>query len=104
MAFKAMLLEVTLDLSKILLAALVGGIAGWLAGLLVRGRGYGLIGNVIIGLIGGVLGGIIINFLRVQAGINLHLPSDWIGQVIEAFIGAFALLLVVRLLLGGSRR
>jgi len=89
---------------NVLVTALIGMIAGWLAGLLVRGRGFGTIGNIIIGLIGGVVGGVIVRFLNQQAGIALNLPANWVGQIIVAVIGAVALMLVLRLLFGSGRR
>ncbi len=78
----------------------VGLIAGWLAGMVMKGGGFGLIGDIVIGVIGGVLGGFIASyFFHVgdpMSGINL--PS-----ILIAFLGAALLLFVLRLL-GGSRR
>ena len=76
---------------------IVGLIAGFLAGQVMRGGGYGVIGDIIIGVIGGVLGGwIAFYFFHVgdpMSGINL--PS-----ILIAFLGALLLLLVLRLLAG----
>ncbi len=78
----------------------VGLIAGFLAGLVVKGGGYGLIGNIIVGVIGGLLGGwIATRFFDVgdpMSGINLE-------SILIAFAGAVVLLFLLRLL-GGSRR
>ncbi len=93
-----------MDCLNILVTALIGGVAGWLAGLLVQGRGFGTIGNIIIGLIGGVLGGIIVRFVNQNTNLDFTVPANWIGQIMVAFIGSVALLFVVRLLFGGSRR
>lgn len=93
-----------MDCVGVLVTALIGGVAGWLAGLLVRGRGFGTIGNILIGLIGGVVGGIIVRFLNQNAGVDLNLPANWVGQITVALIGAVALLFVVRLLFGTGRR
>jgi uncharacterized membrane protein YeaQ/YmgE (transglycosylase-associated protein family) len=92
-----------LDCLSLLLTAVIGGIAGWLAGLLVQGRGFGTIGNIVIGLIGGVVGGFIIRFLNQNAGVDITVPSGWIGQIIVSLIGAVALLFVLRLLFGSRR-
>ena len=79
---------------------IVGLIAGFLASVVVKGGGYGCIGNVIVGVIGGLLGGFIASyFFHVgdpMSGINL--PS-----ILIAFGGAVLLLLILRLL-GGRRR
>ncbi len=72
----------------------VGLIAGFLAGLVVKGGGFGLIGDIIVGVVGGLLGGwISVNLLHIgsMTGINL-------GSILIAFIGAVILLLVLRLI------
>lgn len=78
----------------------VGLIAGWLAGKVMQGGGYGLIGDIIIGIIGGVVGGFIASyFFNVgdpMSGINL--PS-----ILIAFGGAVLLLVLVRALTGRRR-
>ena len=69
---------------------LVGLIAGWLAGKLMRGRGYGLLGDLIIGGLGAILGGWIFGLLGIAA---------WglIGNIIIALAGALILLYLIRL-------
>jgi uncharacterized membrane protein YeaQ/YmgE (transglycosylase-associated protein family) len=77
----------------------VGLIAGWLAGMVMKGGGYGLIGDIIVGVVGGLLGGWIASyFFHVgdpMSGINLT-------SVLVAFAGAVILLGLLRLL-GGRR-
>lgn len=77
----------------------VGLIAGWLAGMVMKGGGYGLIGDIIVGVIGGLLGGwIATNFLHIGAtmtGINIQ-------SIVVAFVGAVILLILLRLV-GGRR-
>ena len=92
-----------MDLLQLLVAAVVGGAAGWLAGLMVQGKGFGTIRNVIVGLIGGVIGGALIQFFNSNTGIDINVPSGWIGQIIVALIGAVVLLLALRLLFGKGR-
>lgn len=79
---------------------IVGLVAGWLAGLVMRGGGYGVIGDIIVGVVGGLLGGwIATSILHIGAevnGINL-------GSILVAFGGAVVLLLILRLLSGGRR-
>ncbi len=80
---------------------IVGLIAGWLAGQVMRGSGFGILGDIIIGVIGGLLGGWIASSL-------LHIGADVTGinleSIIIAFVGAVILLLIVRLFTGGRRR
>ena len=79
---------------------IVGLIAGWLAGMVMRGGGYGLIGDIIVGVVGGLLGGwIATSLLHIGAGMNgINLES-----ILVAFVGAVILLVVLRLLNGGRR-
>jgi uncharacterized membrane protein YeaQ/YmgE (transglycosylase-associated protein family) len=77
----------------------VGGIAGWLASVAVRGAGVGLVGDVALGIIGGIIGGTIVNAFGIQGVSGLN-----IGSVIIAFLGAVILLLLMRLLGVGTRR
>jgi uncharacterized membrane protein YeaQ/YmgE (transglycosylase-associated protein family) len=79
----------------------VGLIAGWLAGMVMRGGGYGLIGDIVVGVVGGLLGGwIATSLLHLGAGVNgINLES-----ILVAFLGAVVLLVVMRLLGGGRRR
>jgi len=77
----------------------VGLIAGWLAGVVMKGGGFGLLGNIIVGVIGGVLGGFLASYFfeigDPMSGINLQ-------SVLIAFAGSVVLLLIFRLL-GGRR-
>jgi len=70
----------------------VGLIAGWLAGQFMKGGGYGLVVDIILGLLGGVLGGWIFEKLGVSTG------GGMIGSIIVAFIGAVILIGITRLL------
>jgi uncharacterized membrane protein YeaQ/YmgE (transglycosylase-associated protein family) len=78
---------------------IVGLIAGWLAGAVMRGRGYGVLGNIVIGiigaLIGGFLAGALFNTPDAVNGIN-------IGSIVVAFLGAIVLIAIVRALPGQS--
>ena len=79
---------------SLLIILLIGAIAGWLAGQVVRGAGFGLIGDIIIG----VLGALIASLLFPRLG--LHLGAGLGAEIIAATIGAVLLLLIV----GFSRR
>jgi uncharacterized membrane protein YeaQ/YmgE (transglycosylase-associated protein family) len=78
----------------------VGLIAGWLAGQVMKGGGYGLIGDVIVGVVGGLLGGwLATSVLHIGADVNgINLES-----ILVAFVGAVILLVLMRLLRGGRR-
>jgi uncharacterized membrane protein YeaQ/YmgE (transglycosylase-associated protein family) len=69
---------------------IIGAIAGWLAGLLVKGYGFGIVGNIIVGILGAAIAG----FLAPRLG--LHTAST-VGNIVAATIGAIILLLIVGL-------
>ena len=81
---------------SLLVIPIVGLVAGWLAGQVVLGTGFGLIGDLIIGVAGAFVGG----WQLPQLGI--HLGSGTISVIIDATIGAVILLLIVRLVRGGN--
>ena len=84
---------------NIILWIILGGIAGWLASLIVRGTGLGIIGDIIVGIIGGFIGGIIVGLLGGSGVTGFNIWS-----LVVAVIGAVVLLLIVRLFTGGARR
>jgi len=71
---------------------LVGVIAGWLAGVLVKGGGFGLIGDLVVGIIGALIGGLFFSGLAGFAGGGL------LGSILVATLGAVLLLVVLRVL------
>jgi len=80
---------------SLLVILIVGIVAGWLAGRVMAGGGFGLIGDLIVGLIGAFIG----DWLLPRLGI--HLGTGIIALIINAFIGAVVLLLILRLVGGG---
>lgn len=68
----------------------IGAVAGWLAGTLMKGGGFGLPGNIVIGIIGAVVGGFVFGLLGITAG-------GLLGAIITSTAGAVILLFVVRL-------
>jgi uncharacterized membrane protein YeaQ/YmgE (transglycosylase-associated protein family) len=70
---------------------IIGAIAGWLAGVLVKGGGFGLIVDIIVGIVGAFIGGWLAGVLHISLG------GGWIGSIITAVIGAVILLFIVRL-------
>ncbi len=81
---------------SLLVILFVGLVAGWLAGQIVRGTGFGIVGDLIIGILGAFIG----SWLMPQVG--MHLGSGIISAIVNATIGAVLLLFVVRLLRGGG--
>ncbi|MGA8614606.1 MAG: GlsB/YeaQ/YmgE family stress response membrane protein [Xanthobacteraceae bacterium] len=80
---------------SLLIIMVVGLIAGWLAGEIVQGTGFGIVGDLLIGIAGAFVG----SWLLPQLG--LHLGSGMISAIINAAIGALLLLLIIRLVRGG---
>jgi uncharacterized membrane protein YeaQ/YmgE (transglycosylase-associated protein family) len=81
-----------MSLEGLLIFLVIGLIAGWLAGQIMKGGGFGLIGDIVVGVIGAFIGG----FLLPRLGI--HLGSGFIEEIINALIGAVILLFVLRLI------
>ena len=78
----------------ILIWLIVGGIAGWLAGLIVKGGGQGILINIVVGIIGAVIGGWLFGQLGIAIGTGM------VNTIITAVIGAVVLLLVIGLISG----
>ena len=81
----------------IIVILLVGLVAGWLAGKVVRGTGFGIIGDIVVG----IAGALVASFLFPKLGIRLG--TGLVSEIIYSAIGAVILLLVVRLVRGGGR-
>lgn len=81
----------------LLVILFVGLIAGWLAGKIVRGTGFGIIGDILVGIAGALLASLL--FPR----LGLHLGSGLVSEIIYSAIGAIILLLIVRLVRTGGR-
>ena len=80
---------------SLLVIIVVGVVAGWLAGRVMEGGGFGIIGDLVVGLIGAFIG----DWLLPQLGI--HFGVGLIALIVNAFIGAVVLLLILRLVGGG---
>ena len=74
----------------IVLYLLIGAVAGWLAGLIMKGRGFGIFGNMIVGIIGGFIGGFLFRVLGLAS-------TSFIGSLVTALVGAIVLLFIVGL-------
>jgi uncharacterized membrane protein YeaQ/YmgE (transglycosylase-associated protein family) len=76
----------------ILAAIVIGAIAGWLAGLIVRGAGFGLVGNIVVGIIGALVAGWLLPQLHIELAVGM------LGSIIDATIGAVVVLVILTLI------
>lgn len=83
-----------MSLESLIWFLLIGLIAGWLAGKVMRGGGYGLVGDMIVGVIGALIGGWLFSKLGIAAG-------GLIGAIIVAFVGACLLIFLLRVIKRG---
>ena len=80
-----------MDTNSIIIILIIGAVAGWLAGKIMKGRGFGVIGNIIVGIVGAFLGGFLFGLLGIAAG-------GLIGSLITATVGAVVLIYLVSLI------
>ena len=80
-----------MDVQSLIIFLAIGAVAGWLAGLLMRGGGFGLLGNIVVGIVGAVVGGFLFGLLGISAG-------GLVGSLVTAVAGAAFLLLIVGLI------
>jgi uncharacterized membrane protein YeaQ/YmgE (transglycosylase-associated protein family) len=84
--------EIGMSAQSLLIFLLVGAVAGWLAGVVVRGGGFGLLGDIVVGILGAFIAG----WLFPQLG--FHLAVGIVGVILDAAIGAIVLLLIIRVI------
>lgn len=80
-----------MDIIDLLVFLAIGALVGWLAGIIVKGRGFGIVVNIIVGIVGAVLGGIVFGFLGITTG-------GFLGSIVMATIGAVILLFIIGLI------
>jgi uncharacterized membrane protein YeaQ/YmgE (transglycosylase-associated protein family) len=80
-----------MQVEALLILLLIGAVAGFLAGIIVKGYGFGVVGNIVVGIVGAFVGGWLL------PRIGLYTGGDIIGQIIAATLGAVALLVVIGL-------
>ncbi|MDX2457619.1 MAG: GlsB/YeaQ/YmgE family stress response membrane protein [Gammaproteobacteria bacterium] len=80
-----------MDIQTLLIIVAIGAVAGWLAGVIMSGSGYGLLGDIVVGIIGAFIGGFLFGLLGFAA-------VGLIGQIISATVGAVVLIFILRLL------
>jgi len=84
--------ETKMGIESIIVWLIVGAIAGWLAGLIVKGYGFGLIGNIVVGIVGALIAGWLLPRLGIAIG------GGFVAAIINAVIGAVILLVIIGLI------
>jgi len=79
-----------MDITSLLIFLAIGAVAGWLAGVLMSGGGFGLLGDIVVGIIGAVVGGFLFGALGISAG-------GLVGAIVTATVGAVVLIFILRL-------
>ena len=76
---------------QILIWLLIGAVAGWLAGTIMKGGGFGVPGNIVLGIVGAVVGGFLFGLLGLQS-------ESWVGSIVTATVGAVVVLGLIRVI------
>ena len=84
-----------MDVTGFLIFLALGALAGWLAGMLMKGGGFGLLGNIVVGILGAIIGGFAFGLLGIET-------ESLIGSILTATAGAVILLLIVGLIKKGK--
>ena len=85
-----------MDIMAVIVTLLIGAVAGWLAGVVVEGGGFGLLGNILVGIAGAFIAAL----LFPRLGLGLTLGGGLVGAIVTSALGAIVLLLIVDLLRG----
>lgn len=85
-------IALSIDTHSLIIWLVVGAVAGWLAGTVVKGGGFGLVGDIVVGILGAFVGGWLAGVLHVQVGTGL------ISAILTATAGAIVLIALVRLI------
>ena len=80
-----------MTITDLIIFLVMGAVAGWLAGVIMKGGGYGLVGDIIVGVIGSLIGGWLFGLLGIAAG-------GLIGSIVAAVVGAIILIAILRLI------
>ena len=80
-----------MEITDLIIFLVIGAVAGWLAGVIMKGGGFGLVGDIIVGVIGSLIGGWLFGLLGIAAG-------GLIGSIIAAVVGAIILIAILRLI------
>ncbi|WP_436644096.1 GlsB/YeaQ/YmgE family stress response membrane protein [Microbaculum sp. FT89] len=80
-----------MGIESIISLLVIGAVAGWLAGLIMQGRGFGVIGNIAVGIVGALIGTYVLGALGIMIG------GTWVSAIINSVIGAVILLFIIGL-------
>lgn len=80
-----------MDITSLLIFLAIGAVAGWLGSTIMKGGGFGLLGNIVVGIVGAFIGGFLFNLLGISAG-------GLIGSIVTATVGAIVLLFIIGLI------
>ena len=80
-----------MDITGLLIFLAIGAVAGWLGSTIMKGGGFGLLGNIVVGIVGAFIGGFLFNFLGISAG-------GMVGAIVTATVGAIVLLFIIGLI------
>ncbi|MEO1366262.1 MAG: GlsB/YeaQ/YmgE family stress response membrane protein [Acidobacteriota bacterium] len=78
-----------MDLTALIVYLIIGAISGWLAGQIMKGRGFGAVGNIIVGIVGAFLGGVVFG------AVGISVAGGLLGSILTATVGAVILLFVI---------
>ncbi len=81
-----------MELEQTIVFLVIGGVAGWLAGLIIKGGGFGILGNIVVGVLGALAGGWLFDMVGISIG------GEWVGPIATATVGALVLLFIVGLI------
>ena len=79
-------------MTSLLIVLIIGAIAGWLAGLIMKGGGFGLLGDIVVGIVGAFVGSYVLGKFGIALG------GGWLGAILTATIGAVIVLALIRVL------
>ena len=85
---------IIMETQSIIITLVLGAVAGWLGGLVFKGSGLGLIGNIVVGIIGGFIG----YWLLPKLGLHMNTGTPWLNYVLTAGIGAVVLLALLNII------
>ena len=81
-----------MDPTGIVVLLIIGAVAGWIAGVIMKGYGFGLVGNIVVGIVGAAISSWLFPYLKISLGGGI------VGQIIAAAVGAVILLFVIGLI------
>jgi uncharacterized membrane protein YeaQ/YmgE (transglycosylase-associated protein family) len=84
-----------LGIGSLIITVIIWAVIGWLAGQIMKGDGYGALGNILLGIVGGLIGGLIFNILNINLG-------GIIGHIIVGVVGSIIVIAIGRMLQGRS--